>query len=292
MSTLQKMPEIPLEAMQRIDEIRSKHSLASVDVSSAMAATFALAQGVMELEDAITDDMMIPIMKLKNKGFGFKTDERDGSDRRKEIKYTVAQVKQCLIEAMLWGLLPMNNEFNILAGGMYIAKNGIVRITRQYKGVEDVKDVIAIRQQNDKGATAAYKITWRQKGQDEAVEGIVAIKADKWTTADAVLGKATRKAFKRAYDRMANIANKIAPADGEVEEGPIGGERRDAKGGEPWHATTGRHPATDRPAPEAGDRAGRQPSKPKEEPEETPRVEDPPEGFEKDFDIPEDCIPQ
>src|SRR6185312_14543869 len=76
-----------------------------------------IARGIAKLQTLITPDYMKEIMPLQNTSLGFKTDKADGG-------YPVEVVKRCLIEAVLWGVQPWGNQFNIIASNMYITGEG------------------------------------------------------------------------------------------------------------------------------------------------------------------------
>jgi len=98
-----------------------------------------MACGISAMRSALSDDAMAVVRPLAGTELGFKTD-RD---------YDNSVLKDCLICAVLNGVNVVNNEFNIISGGFYIAKNGwtrklrehgFTRIDPQIGRIEDVRE--------------------------------------------------------------------------------------------------------------------------------------------------------
>ena len=80
---------------------------------------YATAKSIEVLKTLLTPEYMAPIMNLQGNRLGFKT------DKDKSGGYPIDHVKNCLIEAVLTGLQPVGNQFNIIAGQMYATKEGL-----------------------------------------------------------------------------------------------------------------------------------------------------------------------
>jgi hypothetical protein len=76
-----------------------------------------LAMAIQELKLALTPEAMSAIQALEGSALGFKTDLQNS-------KYDVNVIKDCVIEAMLRGVGVAGNQFNIIKGQFYIARNG------------------------------------------------------------------------------------------------------------------------------------------------------------------------
>src|SRR6187551_1080575 len=90
---------------------------------------FLIARATGELKKLLTPEYMKPIMELQGNKLGFKTD-KDSSGG-----YPEAVVKNCLIEAVLIGLQPYGNQFNIIAGNMYPTKEGFGYLLINFNGL-------------------------------------------------------------------------------------------------------------------------------------------------------------
>jgi hypothetical protein len=169
---------------------------------------FQLGRAIDELKNHLTDEAMRPIMKLQGYKLGFRTDkDSDGG-------YPMQVVKNCLIEAVLIGVQPVNNHFNIIAGNCYITKEGFGYLLKNIPNLnyEIVPRLPRINQ--DKTSAAIFmKITWSIKGGEEQTREIeFPIKVNKFMGPDAIIGKATRKARAWLYNTV---------TDNEVSEGDV-----------------------------------------------------------------------
>jgi len=160
---------------------------------------------ITELQTLLTPEYMQPIMSLQGNKLGFKTD-KDASGG-----YTEAVVKNCLIEAVLTGVLPTGNHFNIIAGNTYYTKEGMGYLLDNMKGLK-YKIIPQLPRINDKSAAVVMNIAWDHKGQTGSENIDFAIKVNNFMGTDAVIGKATRKA--RAW--LFNTLNKTEIGDGDV----------------------------------------------------------------------------
>lgn len=150
---------------------------------------YLLAEGIQQLQVLLTPEYMAPIMAMQGSKLGFK------SDKDKNGGYPMETVKNCLIEAVLMGLQPYGNQFNIIAGNMYMTKEGAGHILNNYRGLKyDI--VIGLPRVNESKTSAAVEATinWSLKGETNSKLIPIPIKMDSYTSLDAVIGKATRKA--------------------------------------------------------------------------------------------------
>lgn len=158
---------------------------------------YLVAQATDELQKALTPEYMAPIMKLQGSKLGFRTDkDKDGG-------YPEATVKQCLIEAVLSGFQPVGNQFNIIAGNMYGTKEGFGYALGNIEGLR-WKIIPELPRINTQTGSAAVKmrIEWEYQGEKHKEEIEFAIKVNSMMGADAVVGKATRKARAWLYSTV------------------------------------------------------------------------------------------
>lgn len=109
-----------------------------LDIVNNMAGAFDAAIIVNKLEDILTPEVMNAVfMPLMNKKIGFLTDRDPNKIDKKTGKhftpYSVDEVRTCIIDAVSMGLLPTGNQFNIISGGAYAAKNGFTAILTKLK---------------------------------------------------------------------------------------------------------------------------------------------------------------
>ena len=179
---------------------------------------YVIASAVEKLKVMLTDDYMKPIMQLQGNRLGYKTDkDKDGG-------YPMPVVRNSLIEAVLIGVQPTGNQFNIIAGGAYITKEGFGYLLNKTDGLSyTIVPGVPNIDLTLKRATVLMKIKWTLGGEAKEQELEIVTKADTWTTSDAVIGKATRKS--RCW--LFNTINDAEIPDADADE--IKAERMEIK---------------------------------------------------------------
>ncbi len=160
---------------------------------------YEMASAIDELKLLLTPQYMKPIMALMNNKLGFKTDKnKAGGDR-----YSEETVQNCLIEAVLYGVQPVGNQYNIIAGQSYITKEGFGYLLANFSGLryKIAMDLPRIGNGNTSAAITA-KISWTINGVTDNQELPIPVKMDAYTTTDAIIGKATRKARHWLYQTI------------------------------------------------------------------------------------------
>jgi len=153
---------------------------------------FMISDGMVRLQENLKPEYMKPIMAMMGYKLGFKTD-RD--NKPANDRYSEEVVKRCLIEAVMMGVQPYGNQFNIIAGNCYITKEGFGYALNTWPGltytiIPEVKQVSA-----DKSSVLiSCKIEWTLNGVTKEKDVPFALKMDTYTTLDAAIGKSTRKA--------------------------------------------------------------------------------------------------
>ncbi len=153
---------------------------------------FLVAEAMNKLQTALTDDYMKPIMALQGSSLGFKTDKT----------YPVDVVRRCISEAVLTGVEPVGNHFNIIAGNMYITKEGfgyllLTKVPGLYYDI--IPELPRIK---DTSAAVVMNINWTLNGTANEKKVDFATKVNQYMGADAVIGKATRKARAWLYNTI------------------------------------------------------------------------------------------
>ena len=181
---------------------------------------FQMASAIERLNELLTDEYMKPIMQLQGTALGFKTDKDlvknpSGKGYLKGEGYPIEIVKRCLIEAVLNGYQPTNNEFNIISATMYPTKNGLERKANEWVGLKySVVSSIKSFDQTKGSALIDSHIKWSLNGEPSDIIIPIPIKIDMYTSVDAVLGKAKRKALAWL---LSNISGEPV-VDGDVED--------------------------------------------------------------------------
>lgn len=193
------------ELAQKLDE--NVLSVIGSETIKGFEKAFMISSAIGRLKELITSEYMKPIMELQGNRLGFKTDkDKDGG-------YPEAVVKNCLIEAVLMGVQPAGNQFNIIAGNTYITKEGFGYLLKGVKGLKYDISFELPRINTDKSSAAIVaKIHWEMNNEknDKSIE--LPIKMNAYMGTDAVIGKATRKA--RAW--LFNTINGTEFGDGDI----------------------------------------------------------------------------
>lgn len=197
-----------------------------------------VSQAIVELEVLLDDNYMKPIMYLQGTSLGFRTDKDlqknpSGYGYVKGDGYPVDIVKRCLIEAVLKGYQPTNNEFNIIGGNMYPTKNGLERKANEWEGLKySIISTIKTFSVEKLSALVDCQIKWTIGGVSREEIVPIPLKIDKYTSVDAVIGKAKRKALAWL---LSNISGEIV-IDGSVEDttfAEVAGEKKESQEKQP-----------------------------------------------------------
>lgn len=203
-----------------LDALIAKHSLSALAELGHVERAFMLAEGMMQLRQAITPAMMAPLMQLQNTRLGFRTDRPPKIERGKIVDpggYPPETVKECAIEVLLRGAYLVGNEFNIIAGGPYLTKEYFARMVSSFPGLTDLKTTpgVPIFKPSMGGALVAYRATWLLNGNAMSLEREIPIRVNEGQGADAILGKATRKMLAAVWGRLTGSEHTVP--DGEVD---------------------------------------------------------------------------
>ena len=183
----------------------------------------ALAKGVRALRAALDDNFVKwALMPLMGSTLGFLTDT-DKEPREKQ--YGIQVVRDCSIEALIRGFNMTGNEFNIIAGRFYGAKNGWSRQVHEFPGLRHLVLQPGVpTAAGDKTALVPYTAMWLlngspmsidcQAGKDGGPDLRIPVRVNAGMGPDAVLGKAERKMLFRIYQRL--YGSTYGATDGEV----------------------------------------------------------------------------
>lgn len=185
--------------------------------------TFALGAAMADLREALDPKIMASIMKLQNTKLGFRTDLERG--------YPEPVVRDAVIEATVWGLQCVGNQFNIISGGFYATKEGYTYLLRNMPGLEDMRFIYhpAVISESSTSGTrkdgtpyqkieregkTVVDVSWVYHGVRGMERLEFCIRVNAGMSQDAIMGKAERKAKKWLFERL---TDRYMP-DGEAEE--------------------------------------------------------------------------
>lgn len=206
-------------ASSQIDTVAQQYSHAIKEAEGRMQRSMLLADGIDKIRALLDGKIMEKFMKLQNSQLGFLTDNKQG--------YPVDVVRDCLIDALLIGVFPVGNEFNIIAGKTYVTQSGYKRLVHEIPGVEVLEDISGAPYAQEGKTKVRYCLKWRKDGATDELrdpEGktgrVFVIRVNANMGDDAVIGKACRKAYKAAYEKIAGHAAPDGEVEGETADSP------------------------------------------------------------------------
>lgn len=203
---------------QELDTLADKYSLSAIP-SKGFERTLLLAEGITALRATLAR-VIDRVMPLQNTQLGFLTDRKDDG-------YPEAVVIECVAEAVLRGLYPVGNEINIIAGKLYITKEGYARLVRELPGFTDLLLEPGLPKSFPDGAVVPYAASWTYHGKPYQLTREIAVRLNKGMGVDGAIGKATRKMLASIYNRCTGSLLTEGDADSDelrklpVEEGEL-----------------------------------------------------------------------
>lgn len=187
---------------------------------------YVMSSAIEVIKEQLSDEYMKPIMALQGSSLGFKTDQdtikvQEGGiwGTKKGNGYPIEIVRECLMDAIFRGLEVTGNQFNIIGGVMYPTREGFGALLDKMKGLK--KNFTYVDIQQPVGQVVAYvkvKIDWQFDGDTAKKQEIqFPIKSNKYTSYDALIGKAERKAKRWLY----NTIKGTDISDGDVNDIPF-----------------------------------------------------------------------
>jgi len=163
------------------------------------------------------------ITALQDSAIGFRTDKDPKQKNRKTGEYNQPYpydvVKDCAIEAGLRGLQLVGNQWNIISGRTYCTKEGFEFLIKGLKHVTDFKVNLGVPANKPGGVIIECEGLWNNDGKPQSLKSSIPVKSDDYSSADQLLGKATRKFLKRCYEMMTGnvMPEGEAGEDGQIE---------------------------------------------------------------------------
>lgn len=219
--------QLPTEIQQAsaaLDVLAEQYALTMSDgAMGRLQRALITAKGVELLRDAINDDVMKMVMSLMDNPLGFRCDKA----------YPKEKVKEVLVAALLSGVYPLGNEFNIIAGNLYITQNGYRRKVRELPGLTDLVVSPGVPTVHNGQTCVRFGATWKLDGKPQMLrdaEGkpgrVFAIITHGQGSPDQAVGKAIRKGLKAVYDQVTGSEQSGEVDDADVSELlPAAGEK-------------------------------------------------------------------
>jgi len=211
------VPQSDLQTMMALDRTSQACSKQLLEAGRNEAVkALIVARSVKQFKMLLTDAVMADIMELQNSPLGFRTD-------KKETGYSKDVVRDCVVQAFMRGLRVTGNEINIIAGNLYVTKEGFERLLSELPGLTNLCIQCGVPATKEGGALVSAKASWQYYGvADEYVaeetptgDYRIPIRVNSAMGVDAVLGKAKSKMLRNIYARI--TGTQLAVED-EVEE--------------------------------------------------------------------------
>lgn len=203
---------IPVDVkLERIDEIGRE--TAPLRGLGTVKAAFRMAEAMQQLRQFIQGEVLEKMLAMQGSALGFRTDKDSSGGYPPDI------VRDCLIEAVMRGLHPIGNEWNIIAGKCYVTREGFVRLVHDYPGLTDLKVLEGrVESVSQSGCYVPMRATWKLNGIADQIDVSVPVKINAGMGADAILGKANRKLLKRVFERITGSIQSDPDDDDLVDE--------------------------------------------------------------------------
>lgn len=183
------------DVLTQIDETRKAFNLQLLGVQNRFQGAIQMAQGITQLK-TLLKPYVSDLRPLMGSPLGFLTDmdSRGGYDDE--------TILNCVTEGLLRGVLPINNEMNIIARRLYITKNGYRKLLMEYEGFSNLKLRPSVPVMKTNGCVVVYTATWLLHGQPQSLEREIPVRINTGQGADVVLGKAERKMLAAIYAQI------------------------------------------------------------------------------------------
>jgi len=217
MSNIQKrgagLPAVPAETATALEAATTQAIAAFGNATSggSVIAALEVAKGIEDLRVLFDQpEIKARIVALQDTPLGFRTDKDPRVVNRKtnqpNVPYDYAVVREAAIEAGLRGLQLVGNQFNIISGRFYATKEGFEALIRKAPGVSGFRPIIGVPGNKPGGVLVECEATWQQNGTAQNLKVTIPVKSDDYSSADQLIGKATRKFLRRCYEMMTGSA--------------------------------------------------------------------------------------
>lgn len=200
--------------IQKLDELVEQYQIAKLSSLPPVQRTLELARGMYELRTLFTEEFVNrTFMPLRGTKLGFRTD-RDNEPRDKQYSWEI--VRDCIIDCLLRGFYPINNELNVIGGNPYYTKEAFDRVVPDFEGLSQLEITRGVPQPgSDNTSLVPMRATWLLHGRPHAliceletapggvqIDRRIPVRVNSGMGVDAVLGKAHRKLLARVYERL------------------------------------------------------------------------------------------
>jgi hypothetical protein len=205
------VPKADLDEMNQLDaysRAASRQLIAAEIERNDMSKGLIMARAMRKLRSLLTDKVMADVMELQGTPLGFRT------DRDQNGGYKSEELRDVMVQALLRGLRPVHNEINVIAGNLYVTKEGFERLLREFPGLSKLAIEVGVPNMVGEGALVPCRASWVFNGEQDMLvcekgndaDYRIPIRVNKSMGSDAIQGKAKSKLYRRIYERLTGTA--------------------------------------------------------------------------------------
>jgi len=208
-----------LSYARKIDTTAISYAQAIDRASGHTERALLMAEGIRALREQLSEDLMTRhVMPLMNDQNGFRCDRPSKSNPN---SYTVPEVRNCVVTALIQGLYLIGNEFNIIAGQCFVTQNGWRRKFEELPGISDITIAPGQPVNRDGQWSVRVKLSWLMDGKNDQLIGTDDKPGQAFTVechgaakSSQLIGKAIGDAYQAAYRKATGSKLTLAALPG------------------------------------------------------------------------------
>jgi hypothetical protein len=197
--------------LKRLDESADRYAAQLAQPMAGRIERMVLtSRALRDIRGQLTDKLMTEfVMPLMNSSLGFLCDLPSKNDQR---YYSIPEVRECVIQALLLDFRLTGNEFNIIAGRFYGAQAGYYRKLCDLPNVTNVRVIGGTPVLREGRTIVRMGIScnvdgkpWELRDAKGQTGREFVVRVNSGMGDDGVIGKAKRKALKAAFEELSGI---------------------------------------------------------------------------------------
>jgi len=183
---------IKTEIIDQIKSIQSTYAISNLVDMDEVEKTMMIAQGIGALTRLLRENVEVVecLRYLQGMKLGYRVDDKG--------PYDDTVIVNVYVEAMMRGLQPTGNQYNIIAGNFYQTKEGFDHVISNLPGLTDWWIEWGDYKTDKSTAKVDFVATWIYKEKPGTIKGWVPVRVNSGSIVDAIYGKAERKVMARA----------------------------------------------------------------------------------------------
>lgn len=188
-----------------LDQASQEAALKLHSARTALSRGHALAMCVKTLRTLLTPEILADFTELQNSKLGFLTDRKEG--------YDAVDLRDIIIDGLIRGLSPVGNQFNVIAGNIYVTKEGFTHLLGMLRPLTELDIRVGNptrAKDNQQVAFMECVARWKWYGEPDQLEFKttdngdfrIMVKVNSGMGADALLGKGRSKVLRKVYEHI------------------------------------------------------------------------------------------